>query len=73
MKEDMKDHDKFMDGVPQEYVPASYTVTLTDLSLNKDVQDQIDAIRINDKKIVVIEITVDFLFLKTFLNPSPIK
>lgn len=59
MKEDMKDHDKFMDGVPQEYVPASYTVTLTDLSLNKDVQDQIDAIRINDKKIIYDIVATD--------------
>lgn len=59
MKEDMKDHDKFMEGVTEDYVSASYTVTLTDLSLNKEVQDQIDAIRINDKKIIYDIVATD--------------
>lgn len=59
MKEDMKDHDKFMEGVTEDYVSASYTVTLTDLSLNKEVQDQINAIRINDKKIIYDIVATD--------------
>ncbi len=52
MKDDMKDHDKFMEGVTEDYVEASYTVTLTDLSLNKQVQQQIKDIRIDNKEII---------------------
>jgi len=59
MKEDMKDHDKFMDGVPEEYVPASYTVTLTDLSLNKEVQNQIKDIQINNRKMIYDIVAID--------------
>lgn len=44
VKEQLKDNDtmeKFMEGFTEDYFEDSYTVTLTDLSLNESVQEQI--------------------------------
>ncbi len=52
MKENIKNHEQFMEGVTEDRLQASYTVTLTDLSLNKEVQRQIKEIRINDRRVI---------------------
>ena len=52
LKEIIKDNEKFMEGFTEDYAEASYIVTLTDLNLNKEVQDKIYDIRINDKKVI---------------------
>ncbi len=44
--------DKVLEGYTADRLPPSYTVTLTDLSLNKEVQNKIDAILIDDADVI---------------------
>ena len=41
IKETMKDTQGAIEAIPSEAIPESYKITLTDLSLNKSVQDTI--------------------------------
>ena len=41
-KEEWKTHPNILDGMTEEYMQASYTVTLTDLSYNEEVQNKIN-------------------------------
>ena len=43
-KENMKNHEKFIETMTEDMFPASYIVTLTDLSLNETVKEQINKI-----------------------------
>lgn len=52
-KEEWKSHPNILDGMTEEYMQASYTVTLTDLSLNESVQNQIKDLG-NDKVVEIL-------------------
>ena len=53
------DIDKVLDGYTADRLPPSYTVTLTDLSLNQDVKTKVDAIRIDDEKVIEDVVATD--------------
>jgi cell division transport system permease protein len=43
-REQLKENENFIAGMDYNYFPASFTVTLTDLSLNEDVKNEINKI-----------------------------
>ena len=55
MKERLKAHEKFATSMTEDYFPPSYTVTLTDLSENSKVKEQLNAI----EKVEEIQATDD--------------
>lgn len=59
IKEIIKENEKFLEGFTEEYAEASYTVTLTDLNLNQQVQDKINEIRVNDREVIKEIIATD--------------
>lgn len=60
MKEDIKEREQFIEDVPIDYIESSYTVTLTDLSLNMTVQKEIKKIN-NVTDIVATNHTIETL------------
>ena len=61
VKERWKNHSSILDGMTEDFVQASYTVTLTDLSLNESVQNKIleldktDEISSSNQSISILE------------------